>query len=495
MANTYYDSALTKEQMQSALAAIHGVISEQNNGRVLAIENGKIVAKTVSDASGMPSLASKTITENGTYDPEDDNVDGYSIVTVNVPNTYGTEDEGKVVSSGSLVSQTSKNVTQNGTYDTTTNSSVTVNVSGGGTVKAPNNDVIFIDYDGTIVYSYSATEFSALTAMPANPSHAGLTAQGWNWSLSEAKTHVSKYGKLVIGQMYITSDGKTRIYISLERGRLEPWLGIAVNGTATVEWGDGRTDTITGSSTSTRIDIQHIYTTLGDYVICIAVSGEAKIIGDTDSKLLWKKATQRYENRCYMNAIKKIEIGNNITFGNYALSACNGLTSITIPVGVTSIALTCFSECYSLTSITIPSTITNIGSNAFTGCYSLTSISVPNGITNIAGNVFSTCYNITNIAIPDDVANIGNDVFKGCYRLVSFVIPNSITTIGSSAFYSCRGLAEIHFKAVTPPTVANANAWSYIPTDCIIYVPNGSLSDYTSAANYPDPATYTYIEE
>lgn len=51
MANTYYDSTLTKEQMQSALSAIHGVISEQNNGRVLAIENGKIVAKTVSDVS------------------------------------------------------------------------------------------------------------------------------------------------------------------------------------------------------------------------------------------------------------------------------------------------------------------------------------------------------------------------------------------------------------------------------------------------------------
>lgn len=51
MANTYYDSTLTKEQMQSALSAIYGVISEQNNGRVLAIENGKIVAKTVSDVS------------------------------------------------------------------------------------------------------------------------------------------------------------------------------------------------------------------------------------------------------------------------------------------------------------------------------------------------------------------------------------------------------------------------------------------------------------
>lgn len=366
---------------------------------------------------------------------------------------------------------------------------------GGGTVEAPYNDVIFIDYDGKIVYSYSATEFSALTAMPANPSHSGLTAQGWNWSLSDAKTHVSKYGKLVIGQMYITSDGKTRLYIHLEQGRLEPWLGIAVNGTATVEWGDGSTDTITGSSTSTRIDIQHIYTTPGNYVISIAVSGEAKIVGATDSKLLWKKTTKQDENRYYLNAIKKIEIGNNITFGVYAFSNCNGLASITIPVGVTSIPLMGMEFCNSLASITIPSTITKIESYTFANCRSLISISIPNGSTNITGNTFLSCYNIKNIAIPDGVAKIGSNTFQTCYSLTSIVLPNSITTIGGSAFCDCAGLAEIHFKAVTPPTVENANAWSHIPTDCIIYVPNGSLSEYTSAANYPDPATYTYIEE
>lgn len=34
---------------------------------------------------GTPTLISKTITENGTYDAEDDNADGYSSITVNVP--------------------------------------------------------------------------------------------------------------------------------------------------------------------------------------------------------------------------------------------------------------------------------------------------------------------------------------------------------------------------------------------------------------------------
>lgn len=71
-------------------------------------------------------LDDKTITTNGTYDPSDDDLDGYSEVTVNVPNSYAAGDEGKVVSSGALVAQTSTTKTANGTYTTTLNNEVVV---------------------------------------------------------------------------------------------------------------------------------------------------------------------------------------------------------------------------------------------------------------------------------------------------------------------------------------------------------------------------------
>ena len=81
-------------------------------------------------ASIHDNLIEKSISVNGTYDPTDDNVDGYSSVTVNVPNTYIQADEGKVVQSGSLVAQTSMptEITENDIYDTTLYNSVTVNV-------------------------------------------------------------------------------------------------------------------------------------------------------------------------------------------------------------------------------------------------------------------------------------------------------------------------------------------------------------------------------
>lgn len=79
-----------------------------------------------------PTLITKSVTANGTYSANDDSADGYSQVSVSVPNSYAAQDEGKVVSNGALVAQTSDTVTENGTVDTTLINSLTVNVSGSG---------------------------------------------------------------------------------------------------------------------------------------------------------------------------------------------------------------------------------------------------------------------------------------------------------------------------------------------------------------------------
>ena len=96
--------------------------------------------------------------------------------------------------------------------------------------QEPSDAVKFIDYDGTILYEYSKNEFLDLSSMPANPTHSGLIAQGWNWSLSDAKTYVSEKGYLNIGQMYTTSSGDSEIDVEFPEDsvRLSPYLGIAI---------------------------------------------------------------------------------------------------------------------------------------------------------------------------------------------------------------------------------------------------------------------------
>src|SRR5574344_759931 len=58
-------------------------------------------------------------------------------------------------------------------YDGLSSVDVTVNVSGGGGggASAKWDDVTFIDYDGSVLYSYSLAEAQALTDLPMLPSH------------------------------------------------------------------------------------------------------------------------------------------------------------------------------------------------------------------------------------------------------------------------------------------------------------------------------------
>ncbi len=192
------------------------------------------------------------------------------------------------------------------------------------------------------------------------------------------------------------------------------------------------------------------------------------------------------------------------SIGEWAFMTCDGLTSITIPEGVTSIGERAFANCSNLTSVTIPEGITKIGTSAFIMCHSLeflygpgnsyyfidnnralvidggktliayavanseSSYSIPEEVTTISSDVFYNCNSLTTITIPEGVTSIGNsafqfcgnlttvifegesqltsigyDAFSVCSSLISIVIPESVTNIGSRAFGPCNSLAEI----------------------------------------------------
>ena len=406
---------------------------------------------------------------------------------------------------------------------------------GGGEISG--TDVMFYDYDGSVVAGYSAADFASLTELPANPTHTGLTAQGWNWSLADAKTYVAKYEKLNIGQMYITDDGKTRVYIHLTQGRTSPRLGVCPNGTVDVDWGDGTThDTLTGTSTSTvKWTPTHNYATPGDYVIKLTVTGSMNFYGSSTSKqdsgLLRYSSSSDARNYAYHNAITKVEIGTGVTsVRDNAFRSCYSISSITIPNCITSVGGYAFYECYSLSSIVIPDSVTNIEDFAFYSCNSLSSIVIPDNVTSIEFGVLNSCSSLSSIVIPDSVTSIGERAFYSCNSLSSIVIPDSVTSIGSQAFCNCRSLSsitipdgvtsignymfqycyslssitildgvtsigtyafstcssvkEFHILPTTPPTLANTNAFQSIPADCIIYVPAASLETYKTATNW-----------
>ena len=371
-------------------------------------------------------------------------------------------------------------------------------MAGGSNPIAVEKDVNFYDFDGACRYSYTAAEFAELTALPDNPTHEGLTAQGWNWALADAKTYVASYGKLNVGQMYITSDGKTRLYIRLSEGRLKPYLGLTgnSNGTAvSIDWGDNSVEESV-TLNDTTVYTPHNYAAVGNYVITITVTTGSISFGYTSNSanILRKSQTpSALYDAIYLKSLIKMQIGDNAGLQNSALKECSALKSITIPNGITSFENYMFQSCSSLTFITIPKSVTTFGNNVFSYCSALTSIAIPNGVTSFENYMFQSCSALTSITIPNSVTSFGNSALLSCSALTSITIPNSVTDIKSSGMSGCYGLGNIKFSRSTPATVST-NVFYDLPTDCIIYVPTGSLSAYTSASNYPSSSTYTYVE-
>lgn len=365
--------------------------------------------------------------------------------------------------------------------------------TGGGSIADP---IRFFDYDGTCVASYKAVP----SALPENPSHDGLVAQGWNYTLAQIQTQFAATGTCDVGQMYVTESGDTEIDIVLQGGRLSPYLSICPNGTAEIDWGDGSsTDTVTGTSITETVRTQHTYSSGGKYTISVhVVSGSVGFYGGSDYGTLLNANASSNTNYVYSSCITAIRLGLGITsIGERALVACYSLKSITMPTSFTTIGATAFKYCYSLECVIFPSSINSIGNSAFyESCYGLKHVSIPQIPSSKMGTaVFRNCYSLSSVTLPSTFTSLPSYTLSTCRSLSRLTIPAGITSLATYSLYYCAGLAELHFRRATPPSLGNTNALSGLPTDCKIYVPAGSLSAYTSSSSYPSSSTYTYIEE
>ena len=402
---------------------------------------------------------------------------------------------------------------------------------GGGSSSTSPNDVNFYDYDGTLIASYSLSEAQSLTALPDGPIHEGLTFQGWNYTLEKVKAFTRP---MDVGAMYITDDGKTRLYIRIAaEGRMNVPLYISqtvANG-VTIDWGDGSaTETLAGTGS---VNTTHTYTSIGDYVITLDTVDGCEIgFGDGSGSYSLLGSMN-----VYCNMLQAIQIGNGVTsIGESAFNSCYSLASITIPDSVTSIGEGAFFNCYSLANVTIPDSVTSIGNSAFIGCsslasitisdsitsigegafrvcsslagitipdcvtsignymfdscYSLASITIPDSVTSIGEGAFIGCSSLASITIPDSVTSIGNSAFSYCSSLASITIPDSVTSIGEGAFIGCSGVAKYHLKPTTPPTLSDPYTFDGISADCTIYVPQGCLEAYQNATNWAMYSSY-----
>lgn len=429
-----------------------------------------------------------------------------------------------------IVPEGSLEILENGTgIDVREYEFVDVNVSGGGGGGLEAKEVNFYDYDGEILYSYTPEEFAELSELPENPSHTGLTSQGWNWSLSDAKAYVAEYGMLDIGQMYVTDDGKTRIYIhysdeTIDASRtMQVRFKPSVSAGVIIDWGDGTT---TVSSSTNFTDYSHHYDRNGDYVITLeATSGTYEFSGTSTETIIGSTSNADTYKQVYL---RKVEIGANVSgIGQYTFKNQISLESITLPSGLKLSGMSVFESCQSLKALIVPTGQTALGNN-FINYSAVKAVSLPNGVTSVGDYFCRECRNLERFAFPESVTSIGAYMFFACYALRRIVLPPRITTLADSAFGSCPsverldipesvttiggnalngtywgvvripknvtsigsnfcryayGLFELHLYPVNPPTLGS-NAFGSVASNAVFYVPAGSLSAYQSATNW-----------
>ena len=221
---------------------------------------------------------------------------------------------------------------------------------------------------------------------------------------------------------------------------------------------------------------------------------EAKIVegGDYYNKYYYYENDVYYYKNCYTSndvigkcafkgcsGLTSLTLPDGITeIGDEAFEYCSGLTSLTLPAGITSIGDDTFYGCSGLTSLTLPAGITSIGEYAFYGCSGLTSLTLPAGITSIGSRAFQGCSGLTSLTLPAGITWIDSYAFLNCSGLTSLTLPAGITWIGERAFYGCSGLTSIYVYAEKVPKIGSYVFAGVDAKKCTLYVPMGTRDNY-----------------
>ena len=375
---------------------------------------------------------------------------------------------------------------------------------GGSSARvAYEKDVNFWDYDGTLLYSYTLAEARALTGLPPVPDRNKQLVNGsWNWTLEEVNTLERGAD---IGAVYETKDDA--VYIGLDIiSSNNCTIVLNFSGIASIDWGDGTT--LDGASSG----VSHTYAEIGKYEI--KMLGVTHIGGGTSSTQIVSGEGRKNVVYVYCNGTK-CGVKDYCFFGLYALETvavkgsssrymfndsrklrffttndgevkygqfknCTGLSLVCLPKAENYIHGEGYRGCSSLRRLPNASRIFADGGYQCASCNSVNEVNIAAYGTTAAAH---SCFSARKITIHEGVTTIQDQSFYNCIAADIVSVASTVTSIGAQAFQYC-GARLLKFLSATPPTVANANAFTSIPADCVVEVPAASLTAYQNATNY-----------
>lgn len=441
------------------------------------------IGSVVTGTTTLTPQTSITIQSNNTYDTTLNNE-----VVVEVPNTYTVEDEGKVVDNGVLVAQTSTHISTNGIWDTTLNNEIEVDVHEKAMV-AVNHE--FLD-------NFTPTGAGSDTTYRS----AGFKFY-CDRDVRISKIRIYPAGNLVSSLHLIrVADNEELVLIENVSVVSQEWNAVSLNGTFELEaneqyfvwFSEGGVEMLqryypNGPSTfPTFLKFVHIVRTYGSSTADTEPTGGnyytlngIDLIIDEVAGLEAEVAFGGLQGA--LNAGATTSILSYAFYGNTGLLSTSGLE-------VSDIGSSAFYNCTNLSYISFPNcskinqyafyncsnlsqayfpACTSINGVAFQGCRSLIEISFPT-CTYLGTDVFESCSSLQEVNFPS-VSFIGSDAFKGCSAITTAIFPEC-TTVSTSAFFGCHNLSYISFPECR---TISANAFDYCSSLTEISFPEGTL--------------------
>lgn len=260
---------------------------------------------------------------------------------------------------------------------------------------------------------------------------------------------------------------------------------------------------------------------------------EAAAVTEINKEFTCFNNISSFDELKYFTGLKKI--------GDEAFYYCSEMTSITIPVGVTSIGKDAFKDCFKLKNynrivdlkkwceegdqitygegesnpirtnisyggiirelhlfsdynteikdLVIPDGISSICSDAFNSYSDLTSVTIGNSVKSIASGAFSNCSNLASVSIGNNVINIDRNPFSSCSNLNSILVEDGNSNYDSRD--NCNAIIETNSNtlivgcknAIIPKSVTKIGNYAFYGCSDLISVtiPNSVTSIGISA--------------
>ncbi len=106
-----------------------------------------------------------------------------------------------------------------------------------------------------------------------------------------------------------------------------------------------------------------------------------------------------------------------------------------------------FQNCVNLTTITLPEEVISIADGAFNNCKNLQEIFMGDKLESIGEYAFSKCSSLTIVNFPTSVKSIKAAAFADCTNLTYVLFHEGLENIGKMAFYNCGNIVGVQLPS------------------------------------------------